>query len=38
LSHQPQLVKKLYVLVRVKFSNEIRILRGAIFLCAEIAY
>jgi len=24
--------------VPVKFSNEIRILRGAIFLCAQIVY
>ncbi len=38
LSHRFELVKKLCVLVPVKFGNEIRILRGAIFLCAEIAY
>jgi hypothetical protein len=36
LSDQFELVKKLCVLVPVKFDNEIRILRGAIFLCAQI--
>ncbi len=36
LSHQSRLVKKLCVLVPVKFGNEIRIMRGAIFLCVQI--
>jgi hypothetical protein len=38
LSHQCGLVKKFCVLAPVKFGNEIRILRGTIFLWAEIAY
>ncbi len=36
LGHQSQLVKKLCVLVPVKFENEIRVLRGVFFLCAEL--